>query len=74
MTIDFRHLDMWELNIVSVETVDAYFDNAKFGWISGHHSDLTWCVAEHFSERPPAGTKFGEEYPFWNIQNDRCRP
>ena len=71
MTIDFHHLDMWELDPVSLETVDAYFEKSKFGWISGHHPDMTWCIAEHFSERPPAGTKIGEEFP---AENSQCRP
>jgi len=70
MTIDLNHLDFWQLDTVTVETVDAYFDKAKFGWLPGHHPDLTWCIAEHFSERPPAGTKISEEYP---TDNARCR-
>lgn len=62
---------MWELdNNVTIDTVRGYFDGAKLGWIEGHHNDLTWCVAEHFSERPPAATKITEEFP---NPNPKCK-
>ena len=55
---------MWQLgDDVTDASVRAYFDGAKLGWIAGHHPDLTWCIAEHFSERPPGGTRISEEYP-----------
>jgi len=71
MTIDFNYLNFWEIDELTIANVDAYFDKAKLGWISGHHPDLTWCLAEHFSERPPAGTKIAVEYP---TPNPRCKP
>ena len=55
---------------MTYESVDGYFDKAKLGWINGHWPDLTWCIAEHFSERPPAGTKISVEYPEPNL---RCK-
>lgn len=63
-------MDLWQLDEVTEATVDAYFDNAKLGFMSGHHQDLTWCVAEAFSERAPAGTKLATEYP---ADNPACR-
>ena len=63
---------MWQLeNDVTSESVSQYFDGAKLGWIEGHHDDITWCVAEHFSERPPSGTRINEEYP---AENPSCKP
>ena len=63
---------MWQLgNNANEETVKEYFDGAKLGWIQGHHSDLTICVAEHFSERPPGGTRIGEEF---TDPNPNCKP
>lgn len=63
---------MWELgNDITDESVREYFSGAKLGWMAGHYNDLTWCVTEHFSERPPAGTRLTEEYPDYNPM---CRP
>jgi len=72
LKIDLRFLDMWQLgDNVTPDTVREYFDGAKLGWIEGHHEDLTWCVAEHFSERPPSGTRITQEY---SEENASCKP
>ena len=69
--IDLRFLDMWELgDNVTMDTVAEYFDDAQLGWMNGHYADLTWCVAEHFSERPPYRTRLTSEYP---EDNPMCR-
>jgi len=69
LSIDLRHLDLWQLAEKTEASVDAFFDNAKLGFMSGHHPDLTWCVAEATSERPPSGTRIADEY---SADNDQC--
>lgn len=66
-----NNLDLWQINgEIDAVSVKAMFEESKYGWTSGHHGDVSECVAKHFSEKPGYPPANVLEYP---AENSQCR-
>ena len=63
-----HHIDFWQLDEITPETVRGLFGNIKVGWMVGHHHSLTKCMAMIESERPPSTPMVAA------VDGGRCKP